>query len=290
MSNDTLNQRQRLEASSNYKSYIESLITNGEFEIENEHDNESSKSHYKYPQFVSQPNVMLWDLEAQVNKENFILPNCPECGGSLKTLSLINNYRLRQLYCVGGIVLLLSTVLLCGHSKKHQFAGYDPRILTELSSFIKIPFRLFHRAGVSLKLSDYIFQNLSKGFSVTQIYESCQVKYKETLDSKVNKVGDNALKEVLASQKLCIPSPTIITQDFLTAFEVLKSTINETRHTMGVPGGFVYIDNSFEMKLSTLASNSKSPNKIVFVLNDGGHVMFWKLVNDTDCLKVFNYF
>ena len=291
--NNAASKRQRLESSSKYKSYIEALLQGGEFDCQTEYYNNSSDNHQKYPQYPLEPNVLFWDLENQVNKQNLILPNCPECGGSLKTLPLINNYRIRQLYGVNEIVLLLSSLLVCNHTKKHQFLGYDPRILTELASFIVVPFKLFHRAGITSEFSDYVFENLCEGAMVRNINATCRKNYEESFATKTNGIGFlsqdfEQIKELLSLKKLCIPSPTIITQSFLARFDEIEDIVQQTVQNIDVPGGFIFVDDSFDIKLST--GSNRSPDRILFALNKDGHVIFWKLVNDKDCLKVNKIF
>ena len=281
------NNRQSLETSSKYKSYIKALIEGGEFEFQNKYYNQSSVNYQKYPQYLLEPDVVFWNIEDEANRQQLTLPNCPVCGGNLKTLPLISNYCIRQLYDVNKIKLLLSPILACNHTKKHQFLGHDPRILSKVALFIKVPFKLFHRAGITIEFSDFIFENLSEGGTIKHVHDTCQKNYKETFAAKINSLTQlyEHSQEVMSSHKLCFPSLTMISQSFLAQFDEMEGVIKVTTQNIGIPDGIIYIDDTFDIKLST--GSSKSPiNRIMFGLNKDGNVMFWKLVNDKDCLKV----
>ena len=280
------NTRQRLETSSKYKSYIKALIQGGEFKFKNEYSNKNSENHQKYPQYLLEPDVIFWDIEDQANKQQLILPNCPVCGGSLKTLPLLSNFRIRQLYDVNDIKLLLSSLLVCNHTKKHQFLGHDPRILSELVMFIKVPFKLFHRAGITTEFSDFIVERLSEGETIKYVHDTCQKNYEEAIAAKMiflNRNNKN-FQEVTLNRNLCFPSLTMISQSFLAQFDEMEEIIKKTTQNIDIPGGIIYVDDSFDIKLST--GSSKSPNRIMFGLNKIGNIVFWKLVNDKECLKV----
>ncbi|XP_066913941.1 uncharacterized protein [Clytia hemisphaerica] len=284
--------RQRLEPVTNYKSYIEILIQENKLSSSAEFDSQNLENLNLYPQFIMMPNVLFWDLETKLKDIQLLLPSCPECGGGLKTLPVDKgaNYFMRQLYCVSEIKLLVSTKLCCSYTKKHQFAGYDPRILEKTNnSGIEIPFKLFHRAGVTLQLSTFIFENICNGSHIKKLHELILKNYGENLNKKSVNFGLKFSRETiemehmiafLSSQRLCLPSPPLLTQCFLSYYNELECGIKKTCENIDVPDGFVYIDDSFDIRKSSITNTL---DKIVFVSNDKGLVMFWKLVKDKDC-------
>ena len=64
---------------------------------------------------------------------------------------------------------------------------------------------------------------------------------------------------------------------------VCECVIKKTCENIEVPDGFVYIDDSFDIRKS---STTKSLDKIVFITNNKGLVMFWNMVKAKDCFTV----
>jgi hypothetical protein len=74
----------------------------------------------------------------------------------------------RKLYCIQEHVLLVSSTYLCDNH--HQVLSHHPSILEELRKLLfRVPFVLFHKAGITSELYNYISVSIHTGICIQDV-------------------------------------------------------------------------------------------------------------------------
>lgn len=126
-----------------------------------------------------QPAVQFWDFEkvyeTHCNKKTL---NCPSCSMSLTFVPFGQRFALRMLYDVDRPVLLVTSFLRCSSKgkKQHEILGYDPRLLRMFPN-LDLPFMLFHKAGITKKMMEFILESIISGMTVNRLFDVVKTKY-----------------------------------------------------------------------------------------------------------------
>ena len=127
-----------------------------------------------------QPAVQFWDFEkvflAFGGDRKFV--SCPSCSAPMLFVPIGTRFALRMLYDTDKPVLLVTSFLRCtGRNKKqHEILGYDPRLL-RLFPNLDLPFMLFHKAGITKAMMEFILECVIGGMTVNRLYDVVKTKY-----------------------------------------------------------------------------------------------------------------
>ena len=126
------------------------------------------------------PDFLLWDT---LTKHQLEL-TCPRCIMLGESNSLYatrwkdgkTSYdEPRRLFCIQREVFLVSRIYRCRIG--HQTLAHDPWTLKTISSYIQVPFVLFHKSGVTRDLFQYVFTHIQAGVKLTDIEHFLQQMY-----------------------------------------------------------------------------------------------------------------
>ena len=119
------------------------------------------------------PDVILWDSMSFFPDRIIFCPSCNEQGvkEDLHPIRWIDGSKTyeqpRLLYGLRNDVLLVSRVYLC--KNKHQIISHDSRILSQLQDDFNPPFVLFHRAGVTKELFQFVISHIRAGMTIADV-------------------------------------------------------------------------------------------------------------------------
>ena len=118
--------------------------------------------------------IILWDPLSVSSNITLCCPNCLEYSGMNQSLRAIRwkDGRTkcdepRRLYGLTNNVLLVSRVYVC--DRKHQIIAHDPYVLSQVKGILRIPFVLFHKAGVTRELHSFIISHANAGLTISEI-------------------------------------------------------------------------------------------------------------------------
>lgn len=186
---------------------------------------------------ILQPPIQFWDFQKiyqKYGKKKKLV--CPSCSTDLQFVPFTHRFALRMVYGLDKPVLLVTSFLRCsGKGKKqHEILGYDPRLL-KLFPQLDLPFMLFHKAGITKKLTEFIMANVLGGITVNRLSEIIKTKY-EVNHNVVSQFFANEIenvrlylnengKEIEISNDVlypsyvsCHPSKALLGRCFLAAF------------------------------------------------------------------------
>lgn len=185
-----------------------------------------------------QPAVQFWDFE-KVYKcfgDGRTL-NCPSCATPLGFVPFGQRYALRMLYDVDRPVLLVTSFLRClsKGKKQHEILGYDPRLLRMFPN-LDLPFMLFHKAGITKRMMEFIMSNVINGMTVNRLFDVVKTKYEvnhtitsqffaNEIDSiRAHVTGEGGQIEISTEAMFppyvnCHPSKALLGRCFLASFK-----------------------------------------------------------------------
>lgn len=185
-----------------------------------------------------QPAVQFWDFqkvyETHCKKKSL---NCPSCSMPLIHVPFGQRFALRMLYDVDRPILLVTSFLRCTNKgkKQHEILGYDPRLL-RMFPMLNLPFMLFHKAGITKHMMDFILENIINGITVNRLFDVIKTKYEvnHTITSQffaneIETIRAHVLSEgghiEISAQAMfppyvnCHPSKALLGRCFLAAFK-----------------------------------------------------------------------
>ena len=185
-----------------------------------------------------QPAVQFWDFERVYTAYGNGKPlNCPTCSYPMIHVPFGQRFALRMLYDIDKPVLLVTSFLRCGNrgKKQHEILGYDPRLLRMFPN-LDLPFMLFHKAGITKKMMEFILDSVINGMTVNRLFDIIKAKYEvnhtitsqffaneiETIRSHV--IGQGGQIEISSEAIFppyvnCHPSKALLGRCFLAAFK-----------------------------------------------------------------------
>ncbi len=132
------------------------------------HNDIDQNSHVVY-----NPTLILWNPLNQYHAHAIL--QCPVCQGRLRKWRWKDGScardNPRKLVGLQNNVFLVSCVYLC-EKFQHEIIGHDPALLTSLRTrfpFLRIPFVLFHKSGVTRELYEFISSSIQTGLPLMDI-------------------------------------------------------------------------------------------------------------------------
>lgn len=119
------------------------------------------------------PDVILWDPMAYFPHRVIFCPTCDEqeVKEDLHPIRWIDGSKTyeqpRLLYGLRNDVLLVSRVYLC--KNKHQIISHDSGILSQVKEDFPPPFVLFHHAGVTTELFQFVIAHVRAGMTIADV-------------------------------------------------------------------------------------------------------------------------
>ena len=181
-----------------------------------------------------QPPVQFWDFAAYGKGKPL---TCPSCSYPMTHVPFGQRFALRMLYDVDKPVLLVTSFLRCGNrgKKQHEVLGYDPRLLRMFPN-LDLPFMLFHKAGITKRMMEFILDSVINGMTVNRLFDIVKAKYEvnhtitsqffaneiETIRSHVMAEGGQieiSSDAIFPPYVNCHPSKALLGRCFLAAFK-----------------------------------------------------------------------
>ena len=119
------------------------------------------------------PDIIVWDPLSFFPHRIIFCPSCDEQGvkEDLHPIRWIDGSKTyeqpRVLYSLRKDVLLVSRVYLC--KNKHQILSHDSGILSQVKGDFPPPFVLFHRAGVTRELFQFVISHIRAGMTISDV-------------------------------------------------------------------------------------------------------------------------
>lgn len=249
---------------------------------------------------ASIPSVILWNPIIYPALASDRL-KCPHCKANLRFWKWRDGKTERdmprKLFCIQEQVLLVSCVYLC--EDHHQILSHHPKILEEIRKISwPIPFLLFHKAGVTRELYNYIALSIQSGISIQDV-ENMLINLHQSQHSQractfflaqsgYNSENDNNMSFHSLEINKDFIGRKLITRVFLRAFT--ESEHMYTNHMAQKQGRWISFDHTFKVAANIGYWRNgfceKMYNSLFIIMNEHSDILGWQLTKGTALSKV----
>ncbi|XP_065671574.1 uncharacterized protein LOC100199564 isoform X3 [Hydra vulgaris] len=255
-----------------------------------------------------QPSVQFWDFEQVYARNGAGRPlNCPSCSCPMTFVSFGQRFALRMLYDLDKPVLLVTSFLRCSNKgkKQHEILGYDPRLLRMFPN-LDLPFMLFHKAGITKRMMEFIMENVINGMTVNRLFDVVKTKYEvnHTITSQFFANEIDSIREhvtaaggqiEISNEAMfppyvnCHPSKALLGRCFLASFKEKDDYYKFCMHQL-LSNECIILDDSFcvgaRIGLPGVWGNPmklflEEYRGILLVYNEAKHVLTWTFLKET---------
>ena len=201
----------------------------------------------------------------------------------------------RKLYCIQEQVLLVSSVYLC--EKVHQVISHHPSILKVKKLLFRIPFVLFHKAGVTRELYNYISISIQSGICIQNV-ENMLINLHQSQMQTFYQISTRQLPSIESisnSEKMSIfeigkdfIGRKLISSIFVRSF--IDSEHMYTNHMSQRKGKWISFDHTFRVAANIgywrCGLWVKMYDSLFIVMNEESDILGWQLTKRTSMIKV----
>jgi len=254
-----------------------------------------------------QPAVQFWDFEKVYLMFGNNRPlNCPTCSLPLGFVPFGQRFALRMLYDIDRPVLLVTSFLRCTSrgKKQHEILGYDPRLLRMFPS-LDLPFMLFHKAGITKRMMDFILESVISGMTVNRLFDIVKAKYEvnhtitsqffvneiETIRAHVMAEGGQieiSSEAIFPPYVNCHPSKALLGRCFLAAFKEKDEYYKHCMHQL-LANECIVLDDSLSVGAriglpgiwgSAVKILPEEFQGMFLVFNEANHILSWTFLRE----------
>lgn len=242
------------------------------------------------------PSVIIWNpIILPMFHSSFQL-KCPICQSELRFWKWKDGRTERdmprKLYCIQEQVLLVSSVYLCDNH--HQVLSHHPSILEELRKLLfRVPFVLFHKAGVTSELYNYISVSIHTGICIQDVENMLNLHQLQMQTCyHTQSPGDNynfCGSPVFEIDKEFI-GRKLISSIFIRSF--IESEHMYTDHMSQQKGKWISFDHTFKVAANIGYWRNglwvKMYDSLFILMNEESDILGWQLTKGTSITKVQN--